>query len=578
MADAVVAQQHPPLRGRRRFLYAYMVTLRVVLSYLGYKLHARFRSHEAAQQILRQKHLRNARRIDAAIARLHGLFIKVGQLISIMTNFLPEEFRQQLTRLQDQVPPRPYADIERRIREEFSGRGPLELFASFSPEPIASASIGQVHRACTHDGQQVAVKVQYPDIDEIVRIDLSALRRIFRIIHWFVPYHGLLDVFDEIRAIVLQELDFAREAQNIRRIAERFRNRTALTPIRVAFPVVREDLSTARVLTSSWVEGVKINDTARLASMGVDRAQLARSIVTAYCQQIFTDGLYHADPHPGNLLVRIEGSTVEVVFLDFGAVAEVSERMRHGIVEMIQAALTRDTPRLVRAMRGMGFIARGADQDIFERVIDFLHDRFHEEVKLETLSLKDVKLDPQKALENLADLRRMDVSLRDLMDHFHVPREWIMLERTVLLLLGLCTDLDPSLNPMQVIRPYLEEFVLGKERDWSQLVVDTTREVVSTAMALPSDLRKFLLRAQRGQMEVRFRGLADSVELIYTLGHQLILTACGIAAVALWVVFDGRGQPGRARWAGWGALVCFAWLSLSMLATRARLNRRRRRE
>src|SRR5262249_55464865 len=156
---------------------------------------------------------------------------------------------------------------------------------------------------------------------------------------------------------------------------------------------------------------------------------------------------YHADPHPGNLLVRpvSDGSgAVELVFLDFGAVAEVSERMRHGIVEMIQAALTRDTPRLVQAMKDMGFIARGAGNDIFERVIDFFHDKFHEEVKLETLSLKDVRLDPQKALENLADLRRLDVSLRDLADHFYVPKEWIMLERTVLLLLGLCTELDPA--------------------------------------------------------------------------------------------------------------------------------------
>ena len=117
----------------------------------------------------------------------------------------------------------------------------------------------------------------------------------------------------------------------------------------------------------------------------------------------------------------------------------------------------------------MGFIARGADPAIFDKVIDFLHQKFQEEIQLESFSLKDVKFDPEKSLENLADLRRMDVSLRDLAEHFHVPKEWILLERTVLLLMGLCTELDPTLNPMEVIRPYLEEFVLGKDRDWSAL-------------------------------------------------------------------------------------------------------------
>jgi predicted unusual protein kinase regulating ubiquinone biosynthesis (AarF/ABC1/UbiB family) len=554
------------------------VTWRVVLSYLWLRLHARFRGQEAVRQLVREKNLLNARRIEGAIANLQGLFIKVGQLISIMTNFLPEEFRQQLTRLQDRVPPRPYADIARRFQEEFSGQGPLDVFAEFSPEPIASASIGQVHRATTRDGQKVAVKVQYPDIDEIVRIDLRALQRIFRIIQWFAPYHGLDGVFAEIRAMVLQELDFSMEANSIERIAENFRRRGGM---QVGFPEVHRELSTCRVLTTSWVDGIKVNDTARLGEMGIDRARLCRTIVTAYCQQIFSDGIYHADPHPGNLLVQRDGPSVadeaRVVFLDFGAVAEVSPRMRHGIVEMIQAALTRDTTRLIAEMKQMGFIALGADNEIFERVIDFFHDKFHEEVKLESFSLRDVKFNPEKALENLADLRRMDVSLRDLTDHFYVPKEWIMLERTVLMLLGLCTELDPQLNPMQVIRPYLEEFVLGKDRDWSKLVVETTREVASTALALPGDLRKFLARAQRGQMEVRFRGLDESARLIYTLGHQVIYTACGIASGVLAVVFDGRGQVERAHAATWVAGGAFAFLLLSLLSTRARLNRRRRR-
>jgi predicted unusual protein kinase regulating ubiquinone biosynthesis (AarF/ABC1/UbiB family) len=566
-----VAFGRPP-RGRSRYWIAYVATLRVVLSYLSLRLQSRFRSPAAIDALARKKNLRNARRIHHAIARLQGLFIKVGQLISIMTNFLPEEFRNELSGLQDQVPPRPYDDVDRRVREEL-GKGPRELFATFEERPIASASIGQVHRATLTTGEAVAVKVQYPDIDEIVRIDLRALRRIFGVISYFVPYRGMESLYREIRAMVLQELDFRGEADNVERIAASFTGRTD-----VAFPKVRRELSTARVLTTEWIDGVKVSDRARLAVLGVDRALLARQVVQAYCQQIFTDGVYHADPHPGNLLVRKSPTSGEViiVFIDFGAVAEISPKMRHGIVDLIQAGIARDTPRVVQAMKDMGFISRGADPAIFDKVIDFMHQKFQEEIQLDSFSLKDVKFDPERSLANLADLRRMDVSIRDLADHFYVPKEWILLERTVLLLMGLCTDLDPTLNPMQVIRPYLEEFVLGKDRDWSGFVIDSTKDVAAAFFALPSEVKKFVQRAQRGELEVRFRGIEEHARLIYALGHQIIYAALGITAGAFGVVFDGRHALREAHWAYWAAGGFALMLGWSIVTTRARMRRRRK--
>jgi predicted unusual protein kinase regulating ubiquinone biosynthesis (AarF/ABC1/UbiB family) len=562
-----------PPRGFTRFWIAYFTTFRVVLSYLSLRFQARFRSPAAIESLTRRKHLRNARRIQKTISRLQGLFIKVGQLISIMTNFLPEEFRAELEGLQDQVPPRPYADIEQRFREEFDGKRPADHFAEFDTRPVASASIGQVHRARLPGGEFVAVKVQYPDIEEIVRIDLRALLRIFRVISWFVPYHGLEGIYREIRDMILQELDFRGEADNIQRIASAFTGRRD-----VAFPHVIRELSTARILTTEWIDGVKVSDRARLKTLGVDRGKLARAVVSAYCQQIFTDGVYHADPHPGNLMVRrLPSGEVTVVFIDFGAVAEVSPRMRRGIADLIQAALSRDTPRLVQAMKDMGFISRGADPAIFDKVIDYLHQKFQEEIQLESFSLRDVKFDPERSLENLADLRRMDVSLRDLADHFHVPKEWILLERTVLLLMGLCTELDPTLNPMEVIRPYLEEFVLGKDRDFSQLFVSTTKDVAASVLALPSEIKKVLAKAQRGEIEVRFRGIDEHARLLYSLGHQIIYAALGITASSFAMVFEGRGQATPERYAWYAAGTFAALLALSLLTTRSRLRRRDRR-
>ncbi|HEU4733837.1 MAG TPA: AarF/UbiB family protein [Kofleriaceae bacterium] len=554
----------PPLRVRS--WRAYWVTFVVIGSYLLLRVRARLHADTWVEHALRATHLRNARRIERAICELQGLFIKVGQLISIMTNFLPEEFRRELEGLQDAVPPRPYADIEARLREELH-RSPAELFAGFEQQPIASASIGQVHVAHLLDGTKVAVKVQYPDIEEVVRRDLLTLRRIFWIISWFIPYQGLGELYREIRAIVMDELDYHAEASNAGRIAANFEGRTD-----VAFPKVVHELSTARVLVTHFEAGCKITDRPGVKQLGLDRGELARQVVEIYCQQIFSDGVYHADPHPGNLIVRpgSEGQPPTIVFLDFGAVAEIPGNVRQGIVELIQGALTRDTRRIVNAMKQMGFVARGANEQMFEQVIEYFHEKFQENISLDSLNLKDIKFDPERGLESVADLRKMDISLRELSVNFHIPKEIIVLERTLLLLMGLCTELDPTLNPMTVIRPYLERFVLGEEGDWSQLLVETSKDLVMSVTALPAELRKFMRAAHAGELQLKFKNIEVPAQLIYRLGHQVLFTAVGIAGAAIAVVLEGRGDDPRAAWGWWtariaGLLLVWSWWSARSL-------------
>lgn len=560
---------HRTARPSRRFrnARAYWTTFVVIWSYLWLRFRARLHAESWLEHRLRETHLRNARRIERAICELQGLFIKVGQLISIMTNFLPEEFRRELEGLQDAVPPRAYADIRRRLREEL-GRDPSELFTSFDEKPIASASIGQVHFAVTRDGQRVAVKVQYPDIEQIVRSDLRTLERIFEIVGWFVPYHGLEELYREVRAIVLAELDYRAEAENGRRIGANFEGRTD-----VRFPRVVAELSTARVLTTHFEAGCKITDFVTLRRQGLDRTALARQVVEIYCQQIFSDGIYHADPHPGNLLVQAHEGPPTVVFLDFGAVAEIPAKVRQGIVELLQGALARDTRRIVRAMRQMGFVARGADDRVFEQVIEYFHERFQQTISLESLNLKDIKFDPEKGLESLADLRKMDISLRELSANFHVPKEIIVLERTLLLLMGLCTELDPTLNPMTVIRPYLERFVFG-DGDWSHLIVETSKDVVMQVTALPGELRKFVRSANGGELQIRFKNLETSSQLMYRLGHQVIFAGIGIAGASIAVILEGRGDFSRAAWGWWTARIAGALLVWSWWASRNLLRKR----
>ncbi len=512
-----------------RFFKAYSVTLLVISSYLWLNFKRRLYGAAWYDRALLDVHKRNARRIENALLELQGLFIKVGQLLSIMANFLPTEFRDELEGMQDAVPPRPFEEIEARILKEL-GKRPDELFAKFERTPIAAASLGQVHEATLADGTRCAVKVQHKDIEEVVKLDLVLIRKIMGIVQWFVPVQGLDNYYREIRELLLEELDFEGEAENIRRIRENFANDGS-----VETPQVVAELSTSRVLTLTFVEGVKVSALDEIDKLGIDRKKLAEKIVHAFCQMIFVDGVYHCDPHPGNLLVqKMPSGEPKLVLIDFGAVGELSQPMREGIPEFLEGVLRRDTDRLIKAMHKMGFLSYGSDEAIVEKVIEHFHRKFQDEVKIESFNLKDIKLDPQRSFDNLIDLRNMNVGLKELSSSIHIPRDWVLLERTLLLLTGVCTNLDPNLNPMQLIRPYLEQFVLGN-RDWTQIAIEAVRDTALKAIALPEKLDRYVQKAIRGELEIRVRGLRDGVETMYAIGRQAmylaVATVLGITAI-----------------------------------------------
>jgi ubiquinone biosynthesis protein len=545
--------------GRWRFVRAYTTTFAVIASYTWLRLRTRLYGRNWRDGNLGITHRNNARRVYSTILQLQGLFIKVGQLLSIMANFLPPEFRAELEALQDQVPPRPYAEIAERLESELGDR--MNQFASLDREPIASASLGQVHIAQLVDGRRVCVKVQHRDIDRIVRLDLKTIRRIMQIVQFFVPVQGLDAYYHQIRELLTQELDFGLEADNIERIAKNFTGDAG-----VIFPRPIREVCTRRVLTTTFIEGVKISDVARLDALGIDKKEIARRIVRLYCQMIFVDGVYHADPHPGNLLAQAGGG---IVLLDFGAVAELSPQMREGIPEFLEGVLRRDTDRLVKSMRKMGFISRTSDEGVSERIIEYFHRRFQEEVRLDSLNLKDIKIDPQRGLENLLDLRRMNIGLREISGAFHVPKDIVLLERTILLLYGCCSLLDPELNPVAIIQPYLQDFVLGN-RDFAQIAIEAVRDMAMSAMTLPEDMRRYLTRANRGELEVRVRGLQEGGRAVYAVGRQMIYTAIGLFAGTEALSSWRQHEFGMARGLGAVAAGAAMLLLLSSLFSRPR--------
>ena len=508
--------------------------MRVAASYGWLRLRRPFLSPSRYEALLMEKHGVNARRIERAIVRAGGLFIKVGQLISIMANFLPEEFRRELVALQDALPPRPYEQIAARLKAEF-GRDPDELFASIDRVPMATASLAQVHAATLADGRRVAVKAQHWDIEDIARADLRTIGRLLAFIQWFTGLRGMENYHPEISQMIAEELDFGKEAANITMIAANFAGDAT-----VRFPVVVSDRSSRRVLTTELIEGTKITDLAALAARGFDRRELAVRILTAYCKMIFVDGVYHADPHPGNILVDTQG---RIAFVDFGAVGVVPATLHEGIPEFIEAMLRRDAPAIGAAVRKMGFVALDPQStDVADRVIAYANRKFFAQLSDASFQLGSFQVDTRAKLEAMADLKKLDVSFQKLMKTFQVPRNWILLERTALLGMGLYTELDPTWNPMTVIRPYLEDVVFGKERNWSAMIRSAIKGLAQSATVLPQDLQQTLERMNQGEMEVRVAQLARSADLIYSGMQQVIFAALATgSAVIAFQAYD-RGH------------------------------------
>jgi len=252
-------------RPRRfRAARAYWLTIRILVGYVWLRLWRPFLGPSLYNARLIDRHRDSSQRLVRAILQLGGLFIKVGQLISILTNFLPAEFRAELEQLQDSVPARPLEEVRARIRKEFS-RTPEELFAEFDPVPIASASLAQVHTAITYDGRKVAVKVQHADVEEISKLDLRILGRVLALIQFFVRIRGLESYHTDISQLIREELDFSQEARNIALIRDHFTGNAE-----VHFPVVVPELSSQRVLTTEFVAGIKVTDFYTLDARGID--------------------------------------------------------------------------------------------------------------------------------------------------------------------------------------------------------------------------------------------------------------------------------------------------------------------
>lgn len=503
-----------------------------------------------------------ARRFRSAMLALGGLFVKLGQLLSTMTFALPEAFRGELAGLQDRAPADPYSIVRATIESDLGD--PIEhLFEHFEPSPIASASLAQVHRARLADGREVAVKVQHPGIAQTAELDLRALRRLVRIGAWITGIRGLIGVHEELAEMIAGELDFRREADWI--TAFRARYAGAEEPV---LPELVPERSGRRVLSMRFVEGIGLADRAALDAAGLDREDLARRLVAIYADMLFHGGLLHADPHPGNVLVTPDG---RLALIDFGAVVRLTPGWRQSLARAVLALAARDTDGAERALVAMGFGSPtdGAEsRRVRRQLIAVLSDKVFDAMSIEALSLGSLRIDVETKLSLLDELEASGVGQRSLFAALAIPPDWIRVNRSLILLLGVCAELAPELSPADLLGSQLTRLLLRGDRDWSVLA----RSMVSAALRLPLDLYRVLQALRSGGLDLHAADAERLLRLQHAQGQQLYFGLVGAVALLL-ATLRPDALWGTAGPIGLGLALTCGGISLRWMRRAGRLSR-----
>jgi len=433
-----VALGTPLSAAGRRAQRARRIGVTVGRVYLGLKANqvlARGLSQDRMRDRWQRFHRESAEAVYDAAVELRGLILKGCQYLGARADLMPRPWVDVLARLQDRVPPRDLPTVRRVIETEL-GR-PLEaVFARFAPEPVASASLAQVHDATLRDGRRVAVKVQYPEVAALVRTDLANLRALFRAIDWLEGDFDLTSLVDELGRHVPRELDFLAEAANAERVAALFAGRRD-----VVVPRVHRELTTRRVLVMEFFDGIKITDRAALDAAGVDVAALVRTLVGAWSEQVLVHGFFQADPHPGNLLV--EPATGRLVLLDFGLAKELPAAFRVSVLRFLGALLRRDPEAMADVLHELGFATRDGAR-----------------ASLVALAELGLAIAAELAAEGAITPERLEAIGEELVAEVRgkplvrVPAHVVLLGRTLGLLSGLARQLDAGVDPLAIVFPY----------------------------------------------------------------------------------------------------------------------------
>jgi ubiquinone biosynthesis protein len=485
--------------------------------------------------------------LAADLEALGPTFVKLGQLLSSRVDLLTPAYVEALSRLQDKVEPFGYDEVEQIVSEEIGVRL-SRVFPTFDEKPLAAASLGQVHRATLRDGREVVVKVQRPGIRHQVLEDMEVLADLAELAdsHTDLGRYGLSDLLAEFRKSLLDELDYRREADNLTTL----RGILAEHP-GIVVPTPFPDFSSSRVLTMEYVEGQKITDLGPLGRLELDGAPLADDLFAAYIEQVLVHGIFHADPHPGNVLLTPDH---RIALLDIGMVARLAPAYRERLVKLFLALADSRPDEVARVARTMG-----------EELDDF------DPVRLERAVTEIVGRSADAALSDL-DVGAMVLQLTRKAGEagLKMDPELVMLGKTLLNLDQVAATLDPEFEPRGALRRHTAEVMRTSMKTSPATMLATALEAKEFVEALPGRVNRAFDAIGEGHFELRVKAF-DEDEFLRGLHKLANVIAAGLilAAMILASAFLARSGDGGASWENRIALVVFVVsvaIALGMLA------------
>jgi predicted unusual protein kinase regulating ubiquinone biosynthesis (AarF/ABC1/UbiB family) len=514
-----VTDERLPLRVRLRSLYRFFVVIGAFLPFVVAFLRDRRRwlLFGDGREPTDEDDRRRARKLRETLLELGPAFIKFGQMLSTRPDVLPPAYVEELSALQDRVPAAPWSEAREVLEGEI---GPVnEVFAEFEREPISGASIGQVYvgrlapdSVGTESPTDVAVKVLRPGVRPRVEADLRVIRTLLPFVTRLAPpgqRFTLENLADEYAATIRQEMDYAHEARR----QELVRTNFADTP-EVRIPPVVAELTTDRVIVSEYIEGTKISNVSTLRSMGIDTTDLADRLLRAYIRMIIEDGVFHADPHPGNLAVQSDGT---IVFYDFGLTGTLSERRRNELFEFYVAVASEDIEGVLDAFEGMGALDPDADREFMRAGMELAFD-----------NLRGGEVD-------VSEVRELVEGFQGTLREFpmRLPRDLALMVRTSTILEGVCYTLDDEFDFVAVVTDYVRK-EQGQESAQRLLEagIDEAARIGLAVFRAPTGAERALDRIVRGNVAVRAT-VRDDGRVVSRFGRRIVLGGLATGGIVM---------------------------------------------
>ncbi|MEW6066166.1 ABC transporter [Desulforamulus profundi] len=495
-------------------------------------------------------------RIRLVLQELGPTFVKLGQIASTRPDLLPEDIVRELEKLQDRVPPFSFQEVREIVQEELGG-DLEEIFCHFEDSPLAAASIGQVHQAILCSGEKVAIKIQRPNITTVIETDLEILQDLATLaehrLEWAARYQ-IRDMAEEFSKSLRAELDYTIEGRNAEKISNQFRDDS-----KIYVPKVFWEYSTKRVLTMEYIEGVKFNELEKLKQKGYNAKMLAESLAKAIFHQIFIDGFFHGDPHPGNVLV-LPGEVI--AFIDFGMVGRLTPEMKYHFSSLVIALMRQSTDGVIKAILLMGLVPDDVDMMQLRDDVEQLREKYYG-VPLSQISLG-------KAVNDL-----FSVAFRH---SIRIPAALTLLGKTLLTIEGVVEKLDPDFSILNIAEPFGRQLL--KERLHPKSLAETAWKHVSDYGELLFDLPKHikeltsLIKRGRLRLEIDIPELDLLLKKLDRISNRLsfsiVLLAFSIIMVGI-IIGSSLGRQSTLLWKipaieiGFGvATLMFLWLLYSI--------------